>query len=326
MKRALITGVGGQDGIHLAQFLLKKDYEVFGLIRGQRKNVEIDLKKRFPTINLIHGDLTDSASLVNALKISNPTEVYNLGAVSFVGTSFNQPELTSNVTGLGPLRLLEAIRSLRLENQIRFYQASSSEMFGKVLQTPQTELTPFYPRSPYGVAKVFAHHICVNYRDAYKMHISCGILFNHEGENRGHEFVTRKITSNLARIKLGLQERFSLGSLEPKRDWGYAGDFVEAMWLMVNQDKSDSFVIATGQTHSIRDFVLRSMRFLDLGDDIEKYVDFDKKMIRPAEVDLLVGDASKAKKILGWQSKTNLDDLIRIMLENDLRIESDKNI
>jgi GDPmannose 4,6-dehydratase len=326
LKRALITGVGGQDGIHLAQFLLKKDYEVFGLIRGQRKNVEIDLKKRFPTINLIHGDLTDSASLVNALKISNPTEVYNLGAVSFVGTSFNQPELTSNVTGLGPLRLLEAIRSLRLENQIRFYQASSSEMFGKVLQTPQTELTPFYPRSPYGVAKVFAHHICVNYRDAYKMHISCGILFNHEGENRGHEFVTRKITSNLARIKLGLQERFSLGSLEPKRDWGYAGDFVEAMWLMVNQDKSDSFVIATGQTHSIRDFVLRSMRFLDLGDDIEKYVDFDKKMIRPAEVDLLVGDASKAKKILGWQSKTNLDDLIRIMLENDLRIESDKNI
>ncbi len=325
MKRALITGVGGQDGIHLAQFLLNKDYEVFGLIRGQRKNVEIELKKRFPTINLIHGDLTDSASLVNALKISNPNEVYNLGAVSFVGTSFNQPELTSNVTGLGPLRLLEAIRSLRLENQIRFYQASSSEMFGKVLQTPQTELTPFYPRSPYGVAKVFAHHICVNYRDAYKMHISCGILFNHEGENRGHEFVTRKITSNLARIKLGLQDRFSLGSLEPKRDWGYAGDFVEAMWLMVNQDKSDSFVIATGQTHSIRDFVLKSMQYLDLGDDIEKYVDFDKEMIRPAEVDLLVGDASKAKKILGWQSKTNLDDLIRIMLDNDLKIEAYKN-
>jgi GDPmannose 4,6-dehydratase len=325
LKRALITGVGGQDGIHLAQFLLNKDYEVFGLIRGQRKNVEIELKKRFPTINLIHGDLTDSASLVNALKISNPNEVYNLGAVSFVGTSFNQPELTSNVTGLGPLRLLEAIRSLRLENQIRFYQASSSEMFGKVLQTPQTELTPFYPRSPYGVAKVFAHHICVNYRDAYKMHISCGILFNHEGENRGHEFVTRKITSNLARIKLGLQDRFSLGSLEPKRDWGYAGDFVEAMWLMVNQDKSDSFVIATGQTHSIRDFVLKSMQYLDLGDDIEKYVDFDKEMIRPAEVDLLVGDASKAKKILGWQSKTNLDDLIRIMLDNDLKIEAYKN-
>lgn len=324
MKRALITGVGGQDGIHLAQLLLKKDYEVFGLIRGQRKNVEIELKKRFPTINLIHGDLTDSASLVNALKISNPSEVYNLGAVSFVGTSFNQPELTSNVTGLGPLRLLEAIRSLRLENQIRFYQASSSEMFGKVLQTPQTELTPFYPRSPYGVAKVFAHHICVNYRDAYKMHVSCGILFNHEGENRGHEFVTRKITSNLARIKIGLQERFSLGSLEPKRDWGYAGDFVEAMWLMVNQDKSDSFVIATGQTHSIRDFVLKSMRYLDLDDDIEKYVDFDKEMIRPAEVDLLVGDASKAKKVLGWQSKTDLDDLIKIMLENDLRIESNK--
>jgi GDPmannose 4,6-dehydratase len=324
LKRALITGVGGQDGIHLAQLLLKKDYEVFGLIRGQRKNVEIELKKRFPTINLIHGDLTDSASLVNALKISNPSEVYNLGAVSFVGTSFNQPELTSNVTGLGPLRLLEAIRSLRLENQIRFYQASSSEMFGKVLQTPQTELTPFYPRSPYGVAKVFAHHICVNYRDAYKMHVSCGILFNHEGENRGHEFVTRKITSNLARIKIGLQERFSLGSLEPKRDWGYAGDFVEAMWLMVNQDKSDSFVIATGQTHSIRDFVLKSMRYLDLDDDIEKYVDFDKEMIRPAEVDLLVGDASKAKKVLGWQSKTDLDDLIKIMLENDLRIESNK--
>ena len=276
----------------------------------------------FPNVQLIRGDLTDFSSLLQVINETSPDEIYNLGAISFVGMSFQQPELTANITGLGALRMLEAVRKSGIHKTIKFYQASSSEMFGKVQETPQNEITPFYPRSPYGVAKTFAHYTCINYREAYGMHISCGILFNHEGEYRGHEFVTRKITSNVARIKLGLQERFSLGALEPKRDWGYAGDFVEAMWLMTQQDTSDTFVIATGETHSVRDFLESALECAGLDKNIEKYVDFDQEMIRPSEVDLLVGDASKAQKILGWKPKVNFAKLVEIMVENDLRIES----
>jgi GDPmannose 4,6-dehydratase len=276
----------------------------------------------FPNVQLIRGDLTDFSSLLQVIKETSPDEIYNLGAISFVGMSFQQPELTANITGLGALRMLEAVRKSGIQKTIKFYQASSSEMFGKVQETPQNEITPFYPRSPYGVAKTFAHYTCINYREAYGMHISCGILFNHEGEYRGHEFVTRKITSNVARIKLGLQERFSLGALDPKRDWGYAGDFVEAMWLMTQQDTSDTFVIATGETHSVRDFLESALECAGLDTNIEKYVDFDQEMIRPSEVDLLVGDASKAQKILGWKPKVNFAKLVEIMVENDLRIES----
>ena len=236
--------------------------------------------------------------------------------------SFQQPELTANITGLGALRLLEAVRKAGLSDEIKFYQASSSEMFGKVRETPQTELTPFHPRSPYGVAKTFAHYTCVNYREAYGMHISSGILFNHEGEFRGHEFVTRKITSNIAKIALGKQKRFSLGDLSPRRDWGYAGEYVEAMWLMLQQDESDDYVIATGKTHKVSDFVEMSLRAAGLSGEISEYVDFDQEMIRPSEVDLLVGDPTKARTKLGWEAKVELQNLVDIMVKNDLSVEA----
>jgi GDPmannose 4,6-dehydratase len=239
-----------------------------------------------------------------------------------VGLSFQQPELTANVTGLGTLRILEAIRKVGGEKTMRFYQASSSEMFGKVREVPQNELTPFHPRSPYGVAKCFAHYTCVNYREAYGMHISCGILFNHEGEHRGHEFVTRKITSNIAKIKLGKLEKFSLGDLSPRRDWGYAGDYVEAMWLMLQQDEPDDYVISTGETHSVADFVNAAIRAAELPGQIEDYVVFDKQFVRPAEVDLLIGDSSKAKQILGWSPKTSFEQLVELMVKNDLKLEA----
>jgi len=325
MPKALITGITGQDGHHLAKFLLEKGYKIFGLVNGQRNFNEISFVEKFPEVQLIRGDLADFSSLISVMKLSQPDEVYNLGAISFVGMSFQQPELTANITGLGTLRLLEAVRSCNLEESVKFYQASSSEMFGKVLETPQTEKTPFYPRSPYGVAKTFAHYSCVNYREAYNMHVSSGILFNHEGEYRGYEFVTRKITSNLARIKLGKIKKFSLGSLDPKRDWGYAGDFVEAMWLMTQHKTADTFVISTGVTHSVREFIQIALQKVGLDDDIEKYIDFDKNMIRPSEVDLLVGDSTKAFAELGWKPKTDLNKLIEIMIENDLRIESSRN-
>ena len=322
MKRALITGITGQDGSHLTELLLKKGYSVFGLINGQRNSRLDEFTKQFPEANLLEGDLTDFSSLLQVVSHAQPDEVYNLGAISFVGLSFKQPELTANVTGLGALRLLEAIRKVGAEKSTRFYQASSSEMFGKVRETPQKETTPFHPRSPYGVAKSFAHYTCVNYREAYGMHISSGILFNHEGEHRGHEFVTRKITSNVAKIKLRKQQRFYLGDLSPKRDWGYAGDFVQAMWMMLQQDVPDDYVIATGVTHSVRDFVEAALRAAELEVNVEKYVDFDQTMIRPSEVDLLVGDASKAKKNLKWESKTSFEELVTLMVENDLRCES----
>lgn len=323
MKVALITGITGQDGQHLTEYLKSKNYRLVGLINGQRNKGLESFISRFPEVELINGDLADFSSLLNAISSAAPDEIYNLGAISFVGMSFKQPELTSNITGLGPLRLMEAVRKLGLEKTTRLYQASSSEMYGKVRETPQTELTPFHPRSPYGVAKVFAHHMGVNYREAYGMHISNGILFNHEGEYRGHEFVTRKITSNLAKIKTGKIKRFSLGTLEPRRDWGYAGDYVEAMWLMLQQENPDDYVIATGKTHSVRDFLLSAMQVLDLGQDIEKYVDIDLKFTRPAEVDLLIGNPQKAKEVLGWTPKMNFAQLVEKMALNDLQIESE---
>lgn len=291
------------------------------MVNGQRNSRQEGFVELFPEVELLQGDLTDLSSLLHIIDLTQPNEIYNLGAISFVGLSFKQPELTANVTGLGVIRLLEAVRKVDKSNSIRIYQASSSEMFGKVRETPQTELTPFYPRSPYGVAKTFAHYSCVNYREAYGMHISSGILFNHEGEYRGHEFVTRKITSNIAKIKLGLQDRFSLGDLSPQRDWGYAGDYVEAMWRMTQEKSPGDYVIATGKTRSVREFVEASLMAADLEPDVEKYVSYDQSMKRPSEVDILIGDASKAKKILGWEPTTTFNDLVNIMLKNDIKIE-----
>jgi GDPmannose 4,6-dehydratase len=321
MKTALVTGITGQDGHHLTKLLLSKGYEVHGLINGQRNSRLDEFSASFPEAKLMNGDLTDFSSLLQVVDKVQPDEVYNLGAISFVGLSFKQPELTANVTGLGTLRLLEAIRKIGAEKSTRFYQASSSEMFGKVRETPQTELTPFHPRSPYGVAKAFAHYTCVNYREAYDMHVSCGILFNHEGEYRGHEFVTRKITSNVAKIKLGKQQRFSLGDLSPQRDWGYAGDYVEAMWLMLQQEKPDDYVIATGETHTVRSFVEEAIKAAGLEELIEDYVDFDTQMVRPSEVDLLVGDARKAQEVLGWTPKVDFKELVKLMVDHDLILE-----
>lgn len=320
MKRALITGITGQDGFHLTELLLKKNYKVFGLLNGQRNSRAIEFSSKFPQVELIEGDLTDFSSLIRAIDISRPEELYNLGAISFVGLSFKQPELTANVTGLGPLRLLEAIRTLGAEKDIKFYQASTSEMFGKVQDVPQSETTSFYPRSPYGVAKTYAHQICVNYRESYEMHVSCGILFNHEGEYRGDEFVTRKITKGIAQISKGKQDKIRLGTLEPKRDWGYAGDYVEAMWLMLQQEIPGDYVVATGKTNSVRDFLKVAVELAGLTKDPEEYVVIDESFKRPAEVDLLVGDASKARKILGWEPKVSFNELVEIMLKHDLNL------
>ena len=319
LKKALITGITGQDGFHLTELLQSKGYKIFGLLNGQRNSRVLEFSNKFPDVEMLEGDLTDFSSLMRAIDISKPDELYNLGAISFVGLSFKQPELTANVTGLGPLRLLEAIRTLGAEKEIKFYQASSSEMFGKVLQVPQNEATPFYPRSPYGVAKVYAHQICVNYRESYGMHVSCGILFNHEGEYRGEEFVTRKITKSVAQIVQGKLDKIRLGTLEPKRDWGYAGDYVEAMWLMMQQQTPDDFVIATGKTHSVRDFLSSAIKAAGLKGGPEDYVIIDDNYKRPAEVDLLVGDASKAKKVLGWEPKVNFEDLVLKMLNHDMK-------
>lgn len=324
MKTALITGITGQDGHHLTKFLLQKNYRVIGVVNGQRNSRQESFVELFPQVELLQGDLTDLSSLLQIIDSSQPNEVYNLGAISFVGLSFKQPELTANVTGLGVLRLLEAVRKIDKSNSIRIYQASSSEMFGKVRETPQTELTPFYPRSPYGVAKTFAHYSCVNYREAYGMHISSGILFNHEGEYRGHEFVTRKITSNIAKIKLGIQDSFALGDLSPQRDWGYAGDYVEAMWRMTQVENPSDYVIATGKTRSVREFVETALLAAELEPDVEKYVTYDQFMKRPSEVDVLIGDASKAKRELNWQPTTSFEELVSLMVKNDLKIESSR--
>ena len=319
MKTALITGITGQDGFHLTDLLLSKNYKIYGLLNGQRNSRAVEFAKKFPNVELIEGDLTDFSSLIRSIDISKPNEIYNLGAISFVGLSFKQPELTADVTGLGPLRLLEAIRTLGMEKEIKFYQASSSEMFGKVQQVPQTEITNFYPRSPYGVAKVYAHQICVNYRESYGMHVSCGILFNHEGEYRGEEFVTRKITKGVADIVNNRIKKIKLGTLDPRRDWGYAGDYVEAMWLMLQQQIPDDYVIATGVTHSVREFLELAVSSAGLKGKAEDYVEIDSTLKRPAEVDLLIGDATKAKNILGWTPKVNFEDLVKRMVDYDLK-------
>ena len=320
MKSALITGITGQDGFHLTELLSSKGYKIFGLVNNRSNPRVIEFSKRFPEVELLSGDLTDLSSLIRSIEISNPTELYNLGAISFVGLSFKQPELTANITGLGPLRLLEAIRTIGIEQKVKFYQASSSEMFGKVSQIPQNESTSFHPISPYGVAKVYAHQICVNYREEYGIHISCGILFNHEGEYRGEQYVTRKITKSVAQIAKGNLEKIRLGTLDTKRDWGYAADYVEAMWSMLQQSIPDDYVIATGITHSVRDFLSIALEVAGLKGCLEDYVIIDDTFKRPAEVNSLVGDATKAKNILGWEPKVSFKNLVIKMVQNDLNL------
>lgn len=321
MKKALITGVTGQDGSYLAEFLLEKGYKVYGLTRRTSTVNNERIKHIQDKIELVQGDLLDQSSLSAALMESQPDEVYNLAAQSFVKTSWNQPVLTGEFTALGVTRMLEAIRNVN--PKIKFYQASSSEMFGKVTESPQKETTKFHPRSPYGVAKVYGHYITLNYRESYNIFACSGILFNHESPRRGIEFVTRKITNAVARISLGKQEKLELGNLEPKRDWGFAGDYVEAMWLMLQQEKPEDFVIATGENHSVREFVKEAFRVIGI-EDWEKYVVANKeKHMRPAEVDYLIGDASKAKKVLGWEPKTSFKELVEMMVKADLEFEKE---
>jgi GDPmannose 4,6-dehydratase len=323
MPRAFITGITGQDGQHLAEFLHGRGYDVFGMVKGQNNPRATRVQEEMPFVELVSGDLADLPSLVASLEIAQPDEVYNLGAISFVALSFSQAELTANITGLGVLRMLEAIKMVggAQNNPVRFYQASSSEMFGKVRETPQNELTPFHPRSPYGCAKVFGHDIVVNYRESYGLHASSGILFNHEGPRRGIEFVTRKVSNAASRIKLGLQHELVMGTLDSKRDWGYAGDYVRAMWLMLQQDEPDDYVVATGETHSVEEFVIRA--FAEVGiENWQDYVRQDPKFFRPAEVDLLIGDASKAHERLGWKPEVDFEGLVKMMVGHDLERES----
>jgi len=319
-KRALITGITGQDGSYLAEFLLNKGYEVFGLVR-RTSTVNFERIKHIQdNIELISGDLLDQNSLMNAIKESNPDEVYNLASQSFVPTSWKQPVFTGEATALGVARVLEAIRAV--DPKIKFYQASSSEMFGKVREVPQTEKTQFYPRSPYGVAKLYGHWITINYRESYNMFCCSGILFNHESPKRGLEFVTRKVTNTAVKIKLGLSNELRLGNLDAKRDWGFAGDYARAMWLMLQQDKPDDYVISTGITHSVRDLVKIAFDCVNL--NWKDYVIVDPKFVRPAEVEILLGDSTKALKKLGWAPETSFEELIKMMIDADLeKIEND---
>ncbi len=326
-RRALITGITGQDGSYLAELLLDKGYEVHGLIRrsssfntGRLDHIYRDPHERGPRMQLHYGDMTDASSLSNLIQSIKPTEVYNLAAQSHVRVSFDQPIFTGDVTGFGALKLLEAVRDFqdRWGYQVRYYQASSSEQFGKVVETPQRETTPFYPRSPYAVAKVYAHWATVNYRESYNLHASCGILFNHESPRRGETFVTRKITRAVGRIKCGLQEKLFLGNLEAKRDWGFAGDYVQAMWLMLQQDRPDDYVVATGRTQSVREFCERAFARLDM--DWQDFVEIDPRYFRPAEVELLLGDASKARGALGWEPKVDFEQLVAMMVDADLEL------
>ena len=316
-RRALITGINGMDGSHLADFLLGKGYEVWGVERRSSVKNRTNTKHLEGKINFINGDMTDQNSLVRCLKESDPHEVYNLAAQSFVGESWNTPEYTSEVTGLGVLRMLEAVREYG--KPVKFYQASSSEMFGRMIENPAKETTPFYPRSPYGVAKLYGHWITKNYRESYGIHACSGILFNHESERRGIEFVTRKISDGVARIHLGLSEHISLGNLDAKRDWGYAPDYVEAMWLMLQQETADDFVISTGETHSIRDFLTHAFRHVGI-EDWSNYVRQDPRFMRPAEVDVLRGDSSMAKEKLGWTPKVDFPELVKRMVDNDINL------
>lgn len=316
---ALITGITGQDGLYLAELLLSKGYEVHGVIRGQNNPRRELVEELVPDVRLHNGDLTDMSSLMRALSASTPDEVYNLGAISFVAYSWENAALTSDVTGKGVLTLLESLRLHAGDDldRVRFYQASSSEMFGKVQETPQREKTLLWPRSPYGVSKVFGHHMTINYRESYGMHASSGILFNHESPRRGEEFVTRKVAKTVAKIHLGLSDELVLGNLDARRDWGYAGDYVEAMWLMLQQDVADDYVISTGVSHSIRDLVTIAFDHVGIT-DWEKYVRQDPKFLRPAEVDTLIGDSTKAKQVLGWEPKVGFEELVRMMVDADV--------
>ena len=315
-KRALITGVTGQDGSYLAEFLLERDYEVIGMVRRSSTVNFERIDHIQDQLTLVAGDLLDEGSLISVLAEHKPEEIYNLAAQSFVQTSFGQPVLTGETTALGVTRMLEAIRITNPD--VRVYQASSSEMFGKVVEVPQKESTPFYPRSPYGVAKVYGHWITVNYRESYNLHASSGILFNHESPRRGLEFVTRKVTHSVARIKAGLQDTLALGNLDAQRDWGYAADYVDAMWRMVQADTPDDYVIATGETHSVRE--LCEVAFAAVGLNMEDHVVLDERFLRPAEVDLLVGDATKAEQQLGWKRKVGFKELVEMMVESDLAL------
>jgi GDPmannose 4,6-dehydratase len=316
-RRALITGITGQDGSYLAELLLDRGYEVHGVVRRASTEKFDRIEHLRDRLTLHQGDLLDQRSLVDALRAARPDEIYNLAAMSFVAVSWIQPTLTAEFTGVGVTRMLEAMREAAPE--ARFYQASSSEMFGKVREVPQTEATPFYPRSPYGVAKAYGHHITVNYRESYRLHATSGILFNHESERRGLEFVTRKITWHAAAIRLGLRDELRLGNLEAQRDWGYAKDYVEAMWLMLQRDEADDYVIATGETHSVQECVEIAFDQAGLG-DWRPYVRLDPDLVRPAEVDHLIGDASKAERELGWRPRTSFEQLIRLMVDADLRL------
>jgi GDPmannose 4,6-dehydratase len=322
-SKALITGITGQDGSYLAELLLSKRYEVHGIIRrastfntGRLEGIYSDPHSGHTRLYLHYGDLSDASALARLIRQIKPDEIYNLAAQSHVRVSFDSPEYTSDITALGTVRLLEAIRESGIEP--RFYQASSSEMYGKVREVPQTETTPFYPRSPYACAKVFSYWICVNYREAYGLHASNGILFNHESPRRGETFVTRKITRAVAHIVAGLQDRLYLGNLDAKRDWGYAKEYVEAMWLMLQQEQPDDYVIATNETHSIREFL--DIAFNHVGLDWHKHVEIDPRYHRPTEVDLLIGDYSKAKRVLGWEPKTRFSDLVKLMVDADIQL------
>ncbi|TET15089.1 MAG: GDP-mannose 4,6-dehydratase [Actinobacteria bacterium] len=311
--RALVTGVTGQDGSYLAEFLLDKGYEVYGMVRRSSVENFNRIEHIRDKLKFVQADLLDQLSIIDAIKESRPDEIYNLGAMSFIPVSWKQPVLTGEFTGLGVTRMLEAAR--HMNKNVKFYQASSSEMFGKAREIPQNEKTPFYPRSPYGVAKVYGHYMTVNYRESYDMFACSGILFNHESPRRGLEFVTKKVTYGAAKIKLGLADSLYLGNLDAKRDWGYAEDYIEAMWLMLQQNTPEDYVISTGEAHSVKDWVEASFRCLDL--DWRKYVKIDKRFIRPVDVDLLVGDSSKAEKKLGWKTKVSFNELVKIMVEYD---------
>jgi len=319
MPRALITGITGQDGLYLAELLLSKGYEVYGFMRGQNNPKRQLLEETLPDVRILTGDLTDLSSILRALNSAKPDEFYNLGAISFVAYSWENAHLTSEVTGLGVLNALEAVRLYSEDDptKVRFYQASSSEMYGKVQSVPQNEDTLLWPRSPYGVAKVYGHYMTINYRESYGMHASSGILFNHESPRRGPEFVTRKISQAVARIKLGLQDDIVLGNIDSRRDWGFAGDYVEAMWRMLQQDEADDYVISTNETHEIREFLDLAFRHVGI-DDWTPYVKQDPRFMRPAEVDLLIGDSTKARTTLGWEPKVDFPTLVTMMVDNDL--------
>jgi GDPmannose 4,6-dehydratase len=329
MKKALITGITGQDGSYLAELLLEKGYEVYGIVRrsssfntNRIEHIYQDPHEANVRLRMVYGDLNDASSLNKVLRDLQPDEIYNLGAQSHVRVSFDVPEYTAEITALGTIRLLEAIRDLGLKP--KFYQASSSELYGKVLETPQSETTPFYPRSPYACAKAYAHYVTVNYRESYELFACAGILFNHESERRGETFVTRKITRAATRIKLALQDKLYLGNLDARRDWGHAKDYVEAMWLMLQQDAPDDYVVATGEQHSVQEFVEEAFGLLDL--DWREYVKIDPRYYRPAEVETLLGDSSKARRVLGWEPKISFKELVRLMVESDMKLAQQERL